>query len=981
MAADGSIVIDTLINSRSVEPGLNEVQSKLQKVGAGLQTAGESMSKYVTLPLAAVGGVAMKMASDVDSSQHKLQASLGLTAKGAENLNGIVKNVWKEGFGENLDEVNLALTKVYQNMRDVPHEELQGATENVLTLAKMYDVDLNEATRGAGQLMSQFGLSTQETFDLLAAGAQNGLNYSDELFDNLSEYAPLFKQAGFTADEMFTILSNGTKDGSYNLDYINDLVKEFGIRVQDGSKGVSDGFGELSKETQGVWAAFNDGKATTADVFNAVLGDLSKMDDKVKANQIGVALFGTKWEDMGADVVLGLNNINGGLGDTTGAMDKMKKQAQEAFSVKLQKAIREAGLALEPLGKILIDMALIILPKVSSAIKTVTDWFNNLSPSMQKTVAIVGVVLMALGPLLLILGQFAFALSNLMPAFSLVVKGMKMLNLAFLSNPFTLIVAAVVLAGALIYRYWDEISAFLISSWEYITTTAQEIWNGLTDFFSVLWNDIKEYFVTTWEEIKTKAVEIWQSITDFFANTWESVKTRSIEIWQSITEFFIGIWEGIKQLAVQTWDSIKNTTIEIWQSISDFFMGIWNGIVAFLTPILEGIANFFSMIWNGISTVIQTVWTFISQYLQAIWTAILYFATPIFESIKNFIISVWDAISSTCITAWNYISSFLLSIWESIKEIAITVWDYISKFLSRTWEWIKTTAINIWNTIVRYFNTVWDVISSTAITVWDFISNFLVSVWQSISSTASYVWNGIINLIIKYWNKLKDFVIPIFNGIGDTISQIWNWIASTSGDIWNGVVNTLANIWGSINQVASSVWNGIIDTIMTPVNWICDKVVYAFEAMKIGAVQAWNGIISGIKATINSAIYLINKFIQAFNLPARALNMVPGVSAPIIPYIPYLAKGGNIMGNGNAIVGEAGPELISKSGGSVKVTPLSGGEKAGGIGGALGGGGSVNLTLNYQGNNPNDAYKMLDIIDQGLRNKVDINNIMRGNKG
>ena len=135
-------------------------------------------------------------------------------------------------------------------MRDVPHEELQGASENVLTLAKVYDVDLNEATRGAGQLMSQFGLSTQETFDLLAAGAQEGLNYSDELFDNLSEYAPLFKQGGFSAQEMFTILANGTKSGSYNLDYINDLVKEFGIRVQDGSKGVSEGFGDLSEETQ-----------------------------------------------------------------------------------------------------------------------------------------------------------------------------------------------------------------------------------------------------------------------------------------------------------------------------------------------------------------------------------------------------------------------------------------------------------------------------------------------------------------------------------------------------------------------------------------------------------------------------------------------------------------------------------------------------------------------------------------------------------
>ncbi|MRB61738.1 hypothetical protein GH880_30315, partial [Bacillus thuringiensis] len=107
-----------------------------------------------------------------------------------------------------------------------------------------------------------------------------GLNYSDELFDNLSEYAPLFKQAGFSADEMFTILANGTKSGSYNLDYINDLVKEFGIRVQDGSKGVSEGFGDLSEETQKVWKAFNEGKGTAADVFNAVLGDLQKMDDK-----------------------------------------------------------------------------------------------------------------------------------------------------------------------------------------------------------------------------------------------------------------------------------------------------------------------------------------------------------------------------------------------------------------------------------------------------------------------------------------------------------------------------------------------------------------------------------------------------------------------------------------------------------------------------------------------------------------------------
>ncbi|MEJ9182440.1 phage tail tape measure protein, partial [Bacillus thuringiensis] len=183
------------------------------------------------------------------------------------------------------------------------------------------------------------------------AGAQEGLNYSDELFDNLSEYAPLFKQGGFSAQEMFTILANGTKDGAYNLDYINDTVAEFGKKVQDGSKGTADAFAGLSEKTQGVWKSFNDGKATAADVFKAVIGDLGSMDDKVKQNQIGVGLFATRWEDMGAAAVLGLTDVNGGLGDVTGRMDEMKKLQEESLGQQFQKALRETQAALEPLGK------------------------------------------------------------------------------------------------------------------------------------------------------------------------------------------------------------------------------------------------------------------------------------------------------------------------------------------------------------------------------------------------------------------------------------------------------------------------------------------------------------------------------------------------------------------------------------------------------------------------------------------------------
>lgn len=155
--------------------------------------------------------------------------------------------------------------------------------------------DVNEVTRGAAQLMGRFGLSGKQAFDLLAQGSAKGLNYSNELFDNLSEYGPLFHEMGFSAEEMFTILINGSQNGAYNLDYVNDVMKEFQIRVKDGSKSTSDAMGEMSKGTQKVWQEFLKGKGTVKDVFNAVLNELKTSDDQIKVNQLEFRF----WDEMG----------------------------------------------------------------------------------------------------------------------------------------------------------------------------------------------------------------------------------------------------------------------------------------------------------------------------------------------------------------------------------------------------------------------------------------------------------------------------------------------------------------------------------------------------------------------------------------------------------------------------------------------------------------------------------------------------------
>ena len=48
---------------------------------------------------------------------------------------------------------------------------------------------MNETLRGVNSLMTQFGLDAQTAMDYIVAGTQNGLDKTNELGDNLSEYA------------------------------------------------------------------------------------------------------------------------------------------------------------------------------------------------------------------------------------------------------------------------------------------------------------------------------------------------------------------------------------------------------------------------------------------------------------------------------------------------------------------------------------------------------------------------------------------------------------------------------------------------------------------------------------------------------------------------------------------------------------------------------------------------------------------------
>lgn len=207
---DGSANLDQIRRDLDrIGDAANAAEADVEGLADGLNTAATAASAA----MGAFGAGAGLAAAQFDNAAGQIQAGLGVTAEEAKKLESLARNVWKAGFGESLEEVSAGLIRVKQNMKQIDGSEIEKVTQNALALAKSFESDVNEVTRAGNNLMVNFGVSADEAFDLMARGAQDGINFSNEMFDNLAEYSPLFASMGYSADEYFGILKRGSEQG------------------------------------------------------------------------------------------------------------------------------------------------------------------------------------------------------------------------------------------------------------------------------------------------------------------------------------------------------------------------------------------------------------------------------------------------------------------------------------------------------------------------------------------------------------------------------------------------------------------------------------------------------------------------------------------------------------------------------------------------------------------------------------------------
>lgn len=298
----------------------------------------------------------IEIADGLDSSVNKIAAATNASAEEVNRLRSIVEQIYGDNFGEGFEDIADSISKIKQNLGELDDKELVKVTESAYALKDVFDYDIAESSRAVKAMMENFGVSASEAYDYIARGAQNGLDYSGELLDNISEYSVQFKKMGLSASDMFTIFSNGAENGAWNLDKIGDSVKEMAIRVIDGSDTSKQGFEALGFEADSMAEKFAAGGVSARVAFQEVIAALAEMNDPIAQNTAGINLMGTMWEDMGAEAVLALGDISDSAFDCAGAMDAIKDVNYSSLSNSLDNVKRQIDLLIEPIGESLIPV-------------------------------------------------------------------------------------------------------------------------------------------------------------------------------------------------------------------------------------------------------------------------------------------------------------------------------------------------------------------------------------------------------------------------------------------------------------------------------------------------------------------------------------------------------------------------------------------------------------------------------------------------
>ncbi|MEC4836883.1 phage tail tape measure protein [Mycobacteroides chelonae] len=321
--------------------GAGEVTSGLMSGAGEAGLAGAALGAAVgagigTAVAMAMSGLAAAISDGMASLRIKdlMQTRMGMDDTSMHKVGDAAGRAYAAGFGESVQDNLKAIQFGLQGGligQDASADDIAKYAARIQTTSQVMDEDPKSVARGSRNLI-RTGLVKDYTqaLDLLTVAQQKGLNLSEDLLDTAEEYGTAWHGVGLSAADAFGLMKQMSDAGIRNTDVAADSIKELAINVSDGSKLTKQAFTALGLDAEDMKRRFAEGGPAAREALGAVIQALQDVQNPLDKNNVGLALFKTKWEDAKTAIsAADLNTAANQMGDVAGKTDEATDRINE----------------------------------------------------------------------------------------------------------------------------------------------------------------------------------------------------------------------------------------------------------------------------------------------------------------------------------------------------------------------------------------------------------------------------------------------------------------------------------------------------------------------------------------------------------------------------------------------------------------------------------------------------------------------------
>lgn len=537
---------------------LTQVGTKLKDTGSKISSAGETVTKYATTAVVAVGAASVAAFQEVDGAMDAVVKKTGATGQALTDMQDIVSDI-ATTIPTSFDNAGVAVGEVNTRFR-ATGKELKDLSTEFIKFAEINDTDLNTSIDSTSDLMHQFGLKTSDMAGVLGkltkVSQDTGISV-DDLENIISQNGSTLRDMGLSVGESISLLGNFEAAGVDSATALSGMTKA-AVHWQKEGVSVSDGLKDIVSK-------LSDGEVSAEDYAQAVKIFGNKAADKF-ADMCSTGRFSL--EGLSSDLQSYSTTVTDTFDATLDPIDQATVQLNN---------LKQAGADLAAAGQ---STLLPIVQSLTYGLKQFTAWFGSLSDEQKDMIVKVGLVVAALGPVLIVLGKIVTAIGSIITfvgnaagaistaggAISGVLEAIGAalgVSAGAALGIIALIIAAIAAVGDAIYTIVaniDDIKYFF----------ADIVAPAIVDFFSNIISLVTGFFTGLFSAITNG----FQAAYDFVTDVWSGITGFFGDVVDGVTGFFGGMWDTLTAGASAAVDAVQG----FFGGIGDFFQGVVDNV-------------------------------------------------------------------------------------------------------------------------------------------------------------------------------------------------------------------------------------------------------------------------------------------------------------------------------------------------------------------------------------------------------------------